>query len=238
VDLTATFLQAVGERMAPAGLTPTVLSQAVADLLPVDGAGLSTLLGALRMPLGGSTFAAGRAEEMQTSIGEGPCLAAAVSRTVAMADLAEIMTRWPTYGDALVRHTPFRSVASVPLSTLEGEVYAALDLYAEDDQLSRRLDVDAINEHLAAPVSALLSMCMAAVRGVSVEEAMPPWYRTATARRHHVWVASGMLMGRHQQSTRDALSVLRAHAYALDRSLDDLADDLIEGRVSLDDLDR
>jgi hypothetical protein len=236
VDLTASYLEAVSHRMGGDGLTPNVLSEAAADLLPVDAAGISTLLGALRLPLGASSDTAAMAEELQTSIGEGPCLAAAVSKTVAAADLAEITTRWPVYGEELVRRTPYRSVASVPLSTPDGEVYAALDLYAEDEHLTRRLDLDAVTAHIVGPVSALLGICMAQVRDVDVEDAMPDWYRLATARRHHVWVATGMLIGRDRQPTRDALSVLRAHAYTLDQTLDELADDLVEGRVTLDDL--
>jgi hypothetical protein len=192
----------------------------------------------LRLPLGGSSPAADTAEELQTSLGEGPCLAAAVAKATRVVDLAELQTRWPVYGDELTRQTPFRSVASVPLRTPAGEVYAALDLYAEDEHLSRRLDLDAVTRDVAPVVSALLSMCLADVRGIDLERAMPSWYRVATTRRHRVWVAIGMLVGREQQSTQDALSVLRAHAYALGSTLDDLADDLVEGRLSPDDLDR
>jgi hypothetical protein len=236
VDLTASFLQSVGQQMRSETLTPSVLCRAVIELLPVDGAGLSTLLGLLRLPLGASSEAAQAAEVLQTSLGEGPCLAAAVSRTTRVADLADLSRRWPVYGEALVRRTPFRSVAAVPLTSPDGEVFAALDLYAEDDHLSRRLDVDEVGRHIAAPMSALLGICMAEVRDVDLERDLPEWYRAATAGRHHVWVATGMLIGRERQSTRDALSLLRAHAFSLDRSLDDLADDLVEGRLTLDDL--
>lgn len=236
MDLTASYLETVSHRMRGAGLTPAVLSQAAADLLPVDGAGLSTLLGALRLPLGASSAAAQMAEELQTSIGEGPCLAAAVSKSVAVADLAEMTTRWPVYGEELTRRTPYRSVASVPLSTPDGDLFAALDLYAEDEYLSQRLDVDEVDAHIAGPVSALLGICLTQVRDLELDRAMPDWYRLATARRHHVWVATGMLVGRDRQPTRDALSVLRAHAYALERTLDELADDLVEGRLTVDDL--
>jgi hypothetical protein len=238
VDLTASLLQTVGQHMRTTPLTPTLLARAAAELLPVDAAGISTLLEVLRLPLGASSAAAQTAEELQTSLGEGPCLAAAVAKAARVADLAELTTRWPVYGDELVRRTPFRSVASVPLSTPDGEVFAALDLYAEDEHLSKRLDLDSVSQHIGPPVSALLSMCLAEVRGVDREELMPDWYRLVTARRHHVWVATGMLIGREQQSTRDALSILRAHAFGLGRTLDDLADDLVEGRLSLDDLDR
>lgn len=236
MDLTANFLQSVSHLMRSDGLTPTVLARAAADLLPVDAASISTLLGPLRLPLGASSAAAQTAEELQTSLGEGPCLAAAVAKATCVADLAELNRRWPVYGDELARRTPFRSVASVPLSTPDGEVFAAMDLYADDADLSRRLDLEVLDQQISAPVSALLSICMAAVHDEDLEQALPDWYKAVTARRHHVWVATGMLIGRRRQPTRDALSVLRAHAYALDRTLDELADDLVEGRLTLDDL--
>ena len=125
MDLTATFLQIVSDRMRGDGLTPTVLAESAAELLPVDGASISTLLEILRLPLGASGPAASMAEELQTSLGEGPCLAAAVARTVRVADLAELTHRWPVYGEELLRRTPYRSVASVPLATPDGDVFAA-----------------------------------------------------------------------------------------------------------------
>ncbi|MGI3780544.1 MAG: ANTAR domain-containing protein [Janthinobacterium lividum] len=219
-------------------LTPSVLSQAVVDLLPIDAASISSMLEVLRLPLGASSRAAQTAEELQTSIGEGPCLAAAVTRTVRVADEAELTTRWPTYGEELLKRTPFRSVASMPLKTPDGEVFAAMDLYAEDGYLSQRLDLDAIDEFVVGPVSALLSICMAGVHDVDLDQAMPDWYREATARRHHVWVATGMLIGRRRQPTADALAVLRASAYSRDLTLDELADGLVDGRLTLDDLER
>ncbi|HEY0238547.1 MAG TPA: ANTAR domain-containing protein [Friedmanniella sp.] len=238
MDLTASFLQSVSRQMADGSLTPSVLARAATDLLPVDGAGLSTLLGLLRLPLGASDAAAQTAEVLQTSLGEGPCLAAAVAKKTCVADLAELTTRWPVYGEELVRRTPFRSVASVPLRTPDGEVYAALDLYAEDEHLSTRLDLEGVGAYISAPMSALLGICLAEVSDVDAAEDLPRWYQAASARRHHVWVATGMLIGSRGRSTHDALSLLRAYAFTQERSLDDLADDLVEGRLSIADLDQ
>lgn len=237
MDLTASFLSSVSEQMHAGPLTPSALARAATELLPVDAAGISTLLELLRLPLGASSEAARTAEELQTSIGEGPCLAAAVTKTTRVADHAELTTRWPVYGEELVRQTPFRSAASVPLSTADGTVFAALDLYATDDHLSQRLDLEAVDRHIAGPAAALLSICMGEVRDLDLDGAMPAWYGPATGRRHQVWIATGMLVGRRRQPSSDALSLLRAHAYALGCGLDDLADALVSGRVTLDDLE-
>lgn len=66
MDLTATFLKNVSEHMRAGGLTPAVLAQAVAELLPVDAAGISTLFEILRLPLGASSRPATMAEGRRT----------------------------------------------------------------------------------------------------------------------------------------------------------------------------
>ena len=61
------------------GLVPTAVSVACAEVLGVDGAGLS-LVGDLRVPLAASTPEVRRAEQLQTTLGEGPCLAAVAAK--------------------------------------------------------------------------------------------------------------------------------------------------------------
>lgn len=237
VGLTATFLQAVGQEVGTDVLSPAALARAVVRVLPVDGAGTSTLVGVLRLPLGSSSDAAARAEEFQTTLGEGPCLGAAETQASLVADYDDLARRWPLYTDQLTAHTPFRSVAAVALRSPGHGVYAALDLYSTNPQLRDRLDLDAIDRQLAAPAAALLSTCLDEVYGdVAAPDAAPQWYQTAAGRRHHVWVAIGMLMGgRRPRRTSDALSLLRGQAFIQDRSLDDLAADVVTGRMSLDD---
>jgi len=117
-----------------------------------------------------------------------------------------------------------------------GRLFAALDLYSTEPRLRDRLDLHEIDRHVAASLAALLSTCLDEVHGdVTVPDATPAWYETAAGRRHDVWVAIGMVMGRRPRRTSDALSLLRAHAFAQDRSLDDLAADITAHRVPLDD---
>lgn len=233
-SLGADFLEAVGQQMGDGPLTPGALARAAAQLLPVDAVGLSTVNGVLRLPLGASTAAAQEAEELQTTLGDGPCLAAAAARAPASADLPEMLLRWPLYGEALTRRTPYRAVASVPLLTPDGEVFAALDLFAEHPQLSRRLDLDLVAVQLGSAMGALLDLCLRPVRDAAPDAVLPEWYADATARRLDVSVAIGMVMASHRVVAADALSLLRGHAYSHDRDLDDVAEDLVLDRLPVE----
>lgn len=235
--VTAAFLQAVGLEMGAGPLTAGALARAVARLLPVDAVGLSTLVDDLRLPLGASTAAAERAEELQTTLGDGPCLAAARNRAPCEADLPDLLRRWPVYGEELTRRTPYRSTASVPIRVPDGQIFAALDLYSEEPSMAGRLDLDAVSTDIGASLGALLDLCMQPVRAAGADDVVPEWYEDVTARRQDVWVAIGMVMGRRHQPSDDALSLLRGYAYSHDRSLDEVAADLIQGRVEVGDLE-
>jgi hypothetical protein len=234
--LTARFLQAVGQEIGADVLTPAALARAVVRVLPVDAAGMSTLMSVLRLPLGSSSDAAARAEELQTTLGDGPCLGAAEAQASLIADFDDLTRRWPLYTDELTAKTPFRSVAAIALHSPGHGVFAALDLFSTEPRLRDRLDVHAIDRHIAAPAAALLSTCLDEVSGdLALPDAAPGWYQTAAGRRHDVWVAIGMAMSRRPRRTSDALSLLRAQAFTQDRSLDDLAADIVARRVPLDD---
>jgi len=235
--LSARFFHAVGQEVGAGVLTPAALARAVVAVLPVDGAGLSTLAGALRVPLGSSGADVALAEELQATLGQGPCLDAAAAQASVVLDQEDLTGRWPLYAYEMAGRTPFRAAASIALRAPGRPVFAALDLYSRSPQLGDVLDLAEIDEHLAAPTAALLTTCLDQLDDVQIPEARPEWYQTAAGRRHDVWVAIGMVMANQPGRARDALSLLRAHAYSLDRSLDDLAGDLVAGRVTTADLD-
>ena len=233
---TADFLQAVGFQMGLGPLTAGALARAAAQVLPVDGVGLSLLVDELRLPLGASTAAAEQAEELQTTLGDGPCLDAARTKTGYQADLDELRNRWPLYAEELTRRTPYRSAASIPVRTPDGHVFAAMDFYAEVPQLRGLLDLDEVEREIGAPLGALLDVCMHPVRIAGTDAVLPEWYVDATERRQDVWIATGMVMGREHQASDDALSLLRGFAYSHDRSLDDVAGDIVQGVLRVRDI--
>lgn len=229
--LTARFLLAVGEEVDEEGLTPAALTRAVVRVLPVDGVGVSSLIRELRMPLGSSSADSARAEELQTTLGEGPCLHAAQTESRDVFDLDDLKTRWPLYAEELLRQTPFRSVVSLPLSAPGHGVFAAFDLYTRSPRING-IDLDEVEREVAAPAAALLSTCIDEVRDQDVLAAAPGWYQSAAGRRHNAWVAIGIVMGSRNVRQGDVISLLRAHAYTQDRTLDDVAEDIVEGRLT------
>jgi hypothetical protein len=147
----------------------------------------------------------------------------------------QLRARWPVFHDLLVTHTPFRSVVAL---SLPGDLRGAggMDIY-----LGHPVGVDAVDAVdaicVAGLVSARLSSAAAWTEWTDVEG--PPWSRGEPARqRARVWVAMGMLGLALHLGTADALAVLRARAYADDRSVDELAADVVAGRLTAEQLRR
>lgn len=232
VQITSRLLLAVGSGVVDADLEPAALARAAAHVLRVDGAGLSTMVSVLRHPLAATDDEARLAEELQTTLGDGPCLHAADARAAVVSDLDDLEARWPQYAEELTGRTRYRSVAAVPLRAPGPGVFAALDLYSESPRLTDTLD-SADVAVVGRITGALLATTMEQIEDVSSLHGGPDWYRSASGRRQDVWVAIGMVMAKQRERTANALSLLRAHAYSNSRSLDDVAADLVHGRLPL-----
>lgn len=108
MDLAERFVAAVTQLYAMVGdgaeLLPTVLARACVKVLPIAGASLS-LTDELRIPLGASDDVAARAEQLQATLGEGPCLTA----TATGHHRCMTLPRWPAPGPCFTtssRHRP------------------------------------------------------------------------------------------------------------------------------------
>jgi hypothetical protein len=110
-------------------LLPERLAWACAEVLPVDGAGISLCASSdRRLPLGASDPASAEAERLQFTVGEVPCLTSHATGDIVIAGAATMRIRWPGYYDTRVTHTPIRGTISLPLrDELHG--IGALDLY-------------------------------------------------------------------------------------------------------------
>ena len=214
-------------------LLPQRLTRACAELLPVDGAGLSVYFSAdRRLPLGGSDPVADLAERLQFTVGEGPCLTSHSTREPVLADEGELSRRWPVFHDALVTHTPIRGIISLPLHGGLEDV-GALDLYLQPPGDVRDLGLaDALTV-----TTALSSAFAAAMDGEPRTESGPSWLDSPSAgRRALVWQAVGFVSVGLEMSSTDALAVLRSHAYGRDEDLDTLAEAVLERRLTLAEL--
>ena len=209
------------------------LSRACVAALPVDGAGLSIHdMHGLRTPIGASDPVASAAERLQFTHGAGPCLRAHDDGVAIGFDEALIARNWPDLHEALIGATPFHAVLSVPLLPPLGPL-VVLDLYVRDPEALPATDRDDV----ADVTIALTRAMVAAALGAPMKEGTRGWWDGPDAlRRARVWQATGMVNVALGLDTADALDVLRAHAFATDRVVDDVADDLLEGRLSLQEL--
>ena len=207
-----------------AELLPTVLARACVEVLPVAGAGLS-VTDRLRIPLGASDEVATRAERLQTTLGEGPCLAATASGAPQVYDLAAMAGTWPMFHHEFVAQTPYRSVASFPLRSPQHERFGALDLYSTDPDGHTLRSLLDLGPAVIGPISAILFATPTphSEHGIG----LPPWMNTdSVIRRHNVWVAVGMMTEHGNLTSTNALDLLRAYAFSHDTTLDDTADQL------------
>jgi hypothetical protein len=238
VDLATRFAKALDSESdagpADCDLLPERLARAAAAVLPVDGVGLSIHGGPdTRTPLAASCEAAATVERLQFTVGRGPCLLAASSGLPIFANQALLARRWPVFHDLLVCKTTIRSLLALSLpGRLRG--IGAMDLYFRSadgptaiDVLEARSVAGLVSEHLGP----------AADWSPWTPGEDPDWPNTPAARRRgKLWMAVGMVMLAAHLPTADALALLRAHAYATDQTVDDLAADLAERRLHPDEL--
>ncbi|KQS66930.1 GAF domain-containing protein [Modestobacter sp. Leaf380] len=216
-----------------AELLPERLAMACLAALPVDGAGMSVLFAPdRRLPLGASSAMAADAERLQFTVGAGPCLAAAATRAPVLASEAELASRWPGFHAGLVENTDYRSVASLPLAGgLAG--IGTVDLYLTPPH---GLDEIGLGDALAV-VGEISSVFTGAMAHASRGAETPAWLDAPPAgRRAQVWVAIGVLNAELGVTSPQALSLLRASAYAADLDVDQLAAEVVSGRRSAEDL--
>lgn len=203
------------------------LAKAAAGVLPVAGAGLSVFTDdGFRIPLGASDDMAATAERLQFTVGEGPCIEAhKASRTVLATD-SLIASRWPTFHEQLVSHTPFRAIVAVPLQDAFATI-GTMDLFLPDSEALAALSLDDVDVVTAQITAVLLKNSPTAETDIG-----PRWSNgPAATRRDWVFIAMGLLNVALKVPPQDALALLRAYAYGNNRNVDDLAFDVANRRI-------
>lgn len=203
--------------------------------LNIDAAAISLVFdGASSGTLGSSGEPARMYDELQFTLGEGPCLESVTLKVpVLVADLADPDdTRWPIYGPALLSHE-IRGVFAMPV-LVAGEHVGALDLFRAQpghlrgDQLAGAI---AAAELATAPLLDLMNDDLQAAVNDPKSNA---WAELHSLSRAEVSQATGMLVAQLNVEPAEALIRLRAHAYATGRSSTDVARDIIDRRLRLE----
>lgn len=240
-DAAGRFLDAL-QYPAPDGedgpeMVPSRLAKAFAQAVGVDGAALSIHEGAgLRTPIGASDRTTAHAEQLQFTTGDGPCLRAHDTGRAIVFDIEDIDRNWPALHEALLGETPFRAVYSLPLAPPLGPT-VIVDLYARELETLSSMARDDVEAALLVLTEEMVRSSGAA----PVDEGARWWDSPDARRRSRVWQATGVAAVAMGLDVVDTLTVLRAHAFATGRVVDDVADDIVEGRldpVELRDPDR
>jgi GAF domain-containing protein len=211
------------------------LCEACVVLLDIDAAAISLVFDGISSGTLGSSGAPARVyDELQFTLGEGPCLdAVAQRRPVLVADLAELDdSRWPVYGPAMLAHR-IRGVFAMPV-VIAGEHVGALDLF-------RTQPGDLEGHRMAGAISAaelagipLLDLMRNDLRAAVDDPESDAWAELHMLSRAEVSQATGMLVAQLDVDPAEALVRLRAHAYATGRSATDVARDILERRLRLE----
>lgn len=155
-------------------------------------------------------------DELQNSLGEGPCLLAMTEqRTVLAADL-DGEERWPRFVQSVAGHG-VRSVLGVPLVG-EGEARAVLNLFASRPNAFSHEDVHAA-EAFAGQASRALKL---ALRIAELSETVQN-LRAALDGRAAIDMALGVVMGQNHCSHDAAFGILQRTASTRNVKLRDLA---------------
>ena len=206
------------------------LCTALTRALSASGAGVSLLTDDNH---GGGMVAASDArsrvlEELQFTLGEGPCVDAYVSRRpVLEPDLrARGSRRWPGYAPAAQQHG-VRAVFAFPLQVGAAHV-GALDIYrAEPGSLAP----DALGQACTFADLAMRILTDGQARAGTSQ--FSPDLDGALANRLGVYQAQGMVMVDLDVGIGEAMARHRAHCFAAERTISDVAKEIVAGRLVL-----
>lgn len=207
------------------------LCSALSKALPAMGVGVSLLAADNH---GGGTVAASNSasrviEELQFTLGEGPCVDAYASRSpILEPDLAGRGTRrWPGYGPAAQDHG-VGAVFAFPLQVGAARA-GALDVYRDapgalsPDGLAQAFTFAEVAMGLLVDDQHGLD---SGRTGLDLDGVL--------ADRLEVYQAQGMLMVDLGVGIDEAMARLRAYAFAEGRALGDVANDIVNGNLTLE----
>jgi hypothetical protein len=177
-------------------------------------------------------------DELQFSLGEGPCVEAFVGRhPVLVPDLTETGDdRWPMFA-AAARRTPVRALFVLPLQA--GAItIGVLDLYRDTPGM---LKPDELCGALCAADAAMWTLLGLEENATNHGEAdghgptsVDGQQPGSELHRLEVYQATGMILEQMQVTAEVALSALRANAFANDRTILEVARDVVARRLRFD----
>jgi GAF domain-containing protein len=218
-------------RIADLLLTHETVDQAVSALAQALKEGVPGALGAgasLMDTRGRRTSTAAtdptilQADQLQYSLGQGPCLTAWAQQTTVKMEDSRTDHRWPAWTRAIT-DLPLRSVISTPLSTPDGAI-GALKVYSPTPD---GFDSKAIRliELLARPAALMLANAQAR----DAAERLSDGLIGALGARDAIGTATGIIMERLHVNHDQALATLISASRQREVPLHELSQDIIGG---------
>jgi hypothetical protein len=204
------------------GPLPLRLSRACRDILAADGVSLSFLDStAGPITLAATDEVAARLGDLEDVAGEGPATEAFSAGEDVEVALGEVPAeRWPGFTRAAVAAVGPVMIRALPMLP-DGHRFGVITTYVVDgrelaqDQLTTRFLANAVG-------AALLQ---------DAPERLSGRRRDSWLSRSHIHQATGMVIAQLGLPPEDALAMLRAHAYAHDQPLTDVAEQIVSRRL-------
>ncbi|OJF12648.1 hypothetical protein BG844_19570 [Couchioplanes caeruleus subsp. caeruleus] len=212
-----------------AGLLGHVCRIAAGELT-ASGVGVSVMTAdGTRSLSAASAPASERFEDLQFLVGEGPCLDAfGTRRPVLIADLSSYaMTRWPLYAPAAYEDG-IRAVFAFPLQVGAARL-GVMDVFRERPGPLTELQLGSALLMADIIVEALLDRQENRDRQGFTDELV--W---SVGNRAQLFQAQGMVMVQLGIPLSEAMARMRAHAFAENRRLDDIARDVVNRTLRFD----
>jgi GAF domain-containing protein/ANTAR domain-containing protein len=206
------------------------LCLACTDVLGVTGAGLVLMSGGQSLGcVGVSDVVAEAVEQVEYTLGEGPCLAAYSSRTpVFDADLADGRTdRWPEFREGALA-VGVRAAFGFPL-LIGRSCIGAMNLYRDKSGPLTATQVDD-----ALVVAHVASQTLLDWQAVAPPGTVAWQLERVPNHRMEVHQATGRISVQADVSVADALALMRAYAFSHNRPISDVAADVASGRIRFD----
>ncbi|QHO71167.1 hypothetical protein BHD05_11920 [Marisediminicola antarctica] len=200
--------------------------------LPITGAFISVSDASGRQSsLCSSDPVAARLDELQFELGEGPQREATRTGAVVLIDdVAESShARWPVFGMAL-RELDVAALFAIPL-VLGAVTVGAVGLY-------RSIPGSLTDQELATATAAASAIASVAVRHAlaAAGEHGAPESSAAPAMRREIHQATGMIVVQLETTATIAYSRLFAHAFGSERSVHDVAHDVVSRQLNFETL--
>lgn len=226
--VTERFIAALSKTAGEESSSLRSICAACMEVLSVDGASVVLMSRGDRQGIAAAVDGlAKRVQDEEFIVGEGPGSDACGEGEVILAhDMAAITRRWPHLGQA-VAGTGLRAVYAMPLR-IGAIVLGALVLYRTQPVVLAPQD---LADALAA--ADVVSRLVLSLQAEASSEALA-WSLDIADSRAVVHQATGMIAAQRDENVEEALVRLRGHAFGVGKAIDEVAADVVEGRLRFD----